>query len=77
MHLTYNYPSQTKIVTIAIIKRFWKSFTKFFSSFGESLVKAQQARADYWLLHNMSDKQLKDIGITRGEIKQKFYETNS
>jgi len=26
---------------------------------------------------NMSDKQLKDIGITRGEIKQRFYGTDS
>jgi uncharacterized protein YjiS (DUF1127 family) len=34
-------------------------------------------RADYWLLNNMSDKQLKDIGITRGEIKQRFYGTDS
>jgi len=25
----------------------------------------------------MSDKQLKDIGVTRGEIKQRFYGTDS
>jgi len=34
---------------------------------------AQQRRADYWLLRNMSDKELKDIGISRGEISQKVF----
>jgi len=33
----------------------------------------QQRRADYWVLQNMSDKQLKDVGITRGEIRTRFY----
>jgi uncharacterized protein YjiS (DUF1127 family) len=33
----------------------------------------QQRRADYWILQNMSDKQLKDIGVTRGEIRTRFY----
>jgi uncharacterized protein YjiS (DUF1127 family) len=28
----------------------------------------QQRRADWYILQNMSDKDLKDIGITRGEI---------
>lgn len=39
------------------------------NNFGESLAKAQQARADYWILTNMSDKELRDIGIARGEIR--------
>lgn len=30
--------------------------------------KNQQRRADWYILQNMSDKDLKDIGITRGEI---------
>ena len=33
----------------------------------------QQRRADYWLLKNMSDKELKDIGISRGEIAQRVF----
>ena len=33
----------------------------------------QMRRAEYWQLHNMSDKMLKDIGMTRGEIQDKFY----
>ena len=77
MYLTYDYSSQLKIAVTTSIKRTFKAVTKFFSSIGTSLVKAQQMRADFWLLNNMSDKQLKDIGITRGEIKQRFYGTDS
>ena len=33
----------------------------------------QQRRADYWLLQNMSDKHLHDMGISRGEIYNKIY----
>ena len=33
----------------------------------------QMRRAEYWQLHNMSDKMLKDIGMTRGEINYRFY----
>jgi len=33
----------------------------------------QQRRADYWILMNMSDKELHDIGISRGEVYQKVY----
>ena len=43
--------------------------TKTFTDFFASLQKAQQARADYWILTNMSDKELHDIGIARGEIR--------
>ena len=77
MYLTYDYPSQFKIAVTNSIKRTFKAVTKFFVSIGTSLAKAQQMRADFWLLNNMSDKQLKDIGITRGEIKQRFYGTDS
>ena len=77
MYLTYDYPSQFKTTVIATTKRTLKAVAKFFISVGNSLAKAQQMRADYWLLNNMSDQQLKDIGITRGEIKQRFYDTDS
>ena len=33
----------------------------------------QQRRADYWILMNLSDKELHDMGISRGEIRQKVY----
>ena len=39
----------------------------------KSIQKSQQQRADYWRLHNMSDKQLKDMGICRGEIYHKVF----
>ena len=39
----------------------------------EAVTAAQQRRADYWMLKNMSDKQLKDIGVSRGEIAQKVF----
>lgn len=38
------------------------------------LVAAQEKRAAYWMLHNMTDRQLKDIGVTRAEIRQRVYE---
>jgi len=34
-----------------------------------SIAKVQQRRVAYWQLQNLTDKDLKDIGITRGEIK--------
>ena len=34
----------------------------------------QQRRADYWLLMNMTDKELKDIGINRGEINRIIFQ---
>ena len=33
----------------------------------------QMRRVEYWQLNNMSDAMLKDIGISRGEIKDRFY----
>ena len=45
-----------------------------FKNILRSIQQTQMRRAEYWQLHNMSDKMLKDIGITRGEIQDKFYE---
>jgi len=44
-----------------------------FKKLAKAFVSYQQSRADYWMLQNMTDKQLKDIGITRGEIRERFY----
>ncbi len=44
-----------------------------FKKWLKRIQKTQQLRADYWLLMNMSNKDLLDIGITRGEIKSKIY----
>ena len=35
--------------------------------------ESQNNKVAYWQLKNMSDKALKDIGISRGEIYQKIY----
>jgi len=34
---------------------------------------AQQRRVDYWQLQNLSDKDLNDMGISRGEIYDRVY----
>ena len=34
------------------------------------LVRVQKLRAAYWMLHSMSNSQLNDIGITRGDIRR-------
>jgi uncharacterized protein YjiS (DUF1127 family) len=34
------------------------------------LMKIQEQRAAYWTLVHMTDKQLRDIGVTRGELRQ-------
>lgn len=35
--------------------------------------EAQLRRASYWMLHNMTDKSLRDIGVSRGEIYDRIY----
>jgi len=42
----------------------------------KALQQNQMRRVEYWQLHNMSDAMLKDIGISRGKIKDKFYNEN-
>ena len=74
MQLVYDYPSKFRIKTTTFLKSSWKALATFFSNIGKSIVKGQQARADFWILNNMSDKALKDIGVTRGEIKQRFHQ---
>lgn len=45
----------------------------FFQRGLRALQEAQQARADFWLLQNMSDKELRDVGISRGQIREFTY----
>ena len=44
-------------------------FKKIFKKIQEN----QQRRADYWILMNLSDRELHDMGVSRGEIRQKVY----
>jgi len=39
----------------------------------KKIQELQQRRVDYWQLKNLSDKELRDIGISRGEIYDKVY----
>jgi uncharacterized protein YjiS (DUF1127 family) len=36
----------------------------------KAIEKAQTRRAAYWQLTNMTDKDLKDIGVTRSDIRR-------
>jgi len=36
-------------------------------------VAVQERRANYWKLHNMTDRELRDIGIDRYDIKNRVY----
>lgn len=37
------------------------------------LIKYQERRAAYWQLQNLSDAQLKDMGLFRGQIYEAVY----
>jgi len=37
----------------------------------KGIQNSRQESADIWLLNNMSDRDLRDIGLTRGDIENK------
>jgi uncharacterized protein YjiS (DUF1127 family) len=39
----------------------------------KAIARTQERRDAYFVLQNMTEKQLKDIGVTRGELRQKVY----
>jgi uncharacterized protein YjiS (DUF1127 family) len=41
----------------------------------KNIQDAQQRRADYLLLTNMSNKELQDIGISRGDINRVIFQS--
>tara|TARA_R100001460_G_scaffold44205_2_gene80850 strand:- start:1880 stop:2053 length:174 start_codon:yes stop_codon:yes gene_type:complete len=49
------------------------SITQFFKNVWERHEIAQQKRANFRILQMMSDKDLKDIGISRGDIRRVVY----
>ena len=69
MELVYTYPSKAAV----LIKKTLKALSSSLSDLNNYIAKAQQNRVDYWRLNNMSDKDLKDIGVTRGDLKERFY----
>ena len=40
----------------------------------KAIVKSQERRAAYWQMQNLTDKELRDIGISREEIKRIAYD---
>ena len=46
---------------------------KMFKKVLRKIQDMQQRRADYYLLMNMSDRELRDLGIGRSEIRQRLY----
>ena len=44
----------------------FKKFIKFMQT-------SQERKVAWWQLENMTDMQLKDIGVTRGQIYRKVY----
>lgn len=39
----------------------------------KKIIEAQEKRAEYWVLQNLTDKELQDIGIGRGQIREVIY----
>lgn len=58
----------TKLVTTSYEEfDMWKRILNAFE-------KAQMKRVAYWQLQNLTDRELKDIGISRGDIRRLAYE---
>ena len=39
----------------------------------KSIERSQERRANHWILHNMTDRQLKDMDIICGDLYRKLY----
>lgn len=45
----------------------------FFKKLNKTIQEMQQRRADYYILTHMSDRELRDLGIGRAEIRARIY----
>ena len=61
----YNYPCTQIERDSAMFRKIWKA-----------IEESNKRRVDYYLLSNMTDRQLKDLGLTRGEIRYRIYNDN-
>jgi len=50
----------------------FKTFSIWLRALHDSIQKSQQARADLWLLTQLTDRELKDIGVSRYDIKRRI-----
>ncbi len=44
-----------------------------FKRFVKAIQKSQERKVALWQLHNMTDRDLRDIGVSRAEIYKKVY----
>ena len=51
----------------------FKTFSKWLKALNDSIQRSQQARAYLWLLTHLTDRELKDIGLTRGDIDRMIW----
>ncbi len=51
----------------------FKSIFSAISGVNKHIIKSRQASADLYLLNNLTDRELHDIGITRGDILHRYY----
>jgi uncharacterized protein YjiS (DUF1127 family) len=50
----------------------FKTFSKWLKALNDSKQRSQQARADLWLLTHLTDRELKDMGIARYDIRRRM-----
>lgn len=46
-----------------------------FKRISKAFMEYQERRAAYIILTNLTDRDLRDMGLTRGEIRQRVYQT--
>jgi uncharacterized protein YjiS (DUF1127 family) len=44
-----------------------------FKRFVKAIQKSQERKVALWQLQNMTDRELRDIGVSRAEIQKKVY----
>ena len=49
----------------------WTRLIDMLKKVNNKIIEHQERRVAHWQLTSMTDKQLEDIGITRGEINKK------
>lgn len=47
---------------------------KWLNALWKAIQENQQRRADYWILQNLSERELRDLGIGRSEIRNIIYD---
>jgi uncharacterized protein YjiS (DUF1127 family) len=62
--LQFNVSSQSSMFSVAAYK-----VVMFFEKIGAALAKRREARATFKTLHKLTDRELNDIGISRGDIR--------